>query len=149
MGNKDTEKAFTVTVGRPKKSIKPKPARVTSITAIPKPDKSTVTFSAKLKDLRVKHGMSQQEVADKIHTTKHAISQYERGLVMPKQGNRELLCDLFNVSQDYLFGEETYSIRLLNSWEMALIDKYRKSDVSTQRAVRAILEMPDEDSLDK
>ena len=149
MGTKDIKVETTAKIGLPKGKAKTKPKRANTVTIHPMPERGSRAFSVKLKDLRVKNGMSQQDVADRIHTTRFAISQYERGLVMPKQGSREMLCDLFNVSQDYLFGEETYSVRLLNSWEMVLVDRYRKADTSTKRAVRAILEMPEEDEDEK
>ena len=35
----------------------------------------------RIKDLRTTHGMTQQELADKLHTTKQTIGKYEQGIV--------------------------------------------------------------------
>lgn len=53
-----------------------------------------------LRDLRLKHGLTQQEVADKIGVTKATISKYEKGL----RGIKHIqeLSDLFNVDPIYI-----------------------------------------------
>ena len=58
----------------------------------------------RLKELRKKKGLSQEEVANRINVTKNTISSYERKVINPKL---EVLIDLailYNTSVDYILG---------------------------------------------
>lgn len=57
----------------------------------------------KIKELRLKNGMNQEQLADGLNTTKQAVSRYERG---DRQANQDILfqlSDVFNVSIDEFF----------------------------------------------
>ena len=84
-------------------------------------------FSERIKDLRKRNNFSQQRLADLINVNKQTISQYERNVRFPTKENLEALCDIFNVSTDYLLGREDVSPLLLSSDELELIDKYRSN----------------------
>lgn len=58
----------------------------------------------RLKELRIKHGLNQKEVADALDTTQQAISLYESGKREPKLKTWQKLADYFNVSTSYLMG---------------------------------------------
>lgn len=58
----------------------------------------------RLKELRIKHGLNQKEVADALDTTQQAISLYESGKREPKLKTWQKLADYFNVSTRYLMG---------------------------------------------
>lgn len=73
------------------------------------------TFSERLRELRTQYGYSQQDLADKMSATKQMISQYERGIRKPDLDTLTALCDVFNVSSDYLMGKSDVTVRLLNS----------------------------------
>jgi transcriptional regulator with XRE-family HTH domain len=63
-------------------------------------------FGTKLKQLRERHGLTQEQLAKQFNTLKSSISMYEHGVRLP---NAELLIDVaqyFNVSTDYLLGIE-------------------------------------------
>ena len=62
-----------------------------------------------LKDLRIKYNYSQDEVANKIGSTK--ISRYERGERKIGGENLVKLSKLFNVSPEYLLNGEKISTR--------------------------------------
>lgn len=64
------------------------------------------TFPERLRELRTQRGFSQQDLADRTDQTKQAISQYERGVRRPDMDMLLALCDIFNVSLDYLTGKE-------------------------------------------
>ena len=68
----------------------------------------------RIKDLRIIHNMSQEQLAEKVGTTKQAISQYERGIRKPKYEILEAIADYFNVDYDYLIGMDTPNIRNMN-----------------------------------
>ena len=66
----------------------------------------TSNFGLKLKELRISHDISQQELAQKLNCHKNVISNYELGKRIP---NGDALADIarvFGVSVDYLLGLE-------------------------------------------
>ena len=66
----------------------------------------TSDFGLKLKELRISHDLSQQELAQKLNCHKNVISNYELGKRIP---NGDALADIarvFGVSVDYLLGLE-------------------------------------------
>ena len=66
-------------------------------------------ISERLKELRIKRGYSQSELADKLHVSKSTISMIELGSRKPSFEMMELLADFFNVSLDYLRGDDDRS----------------------------------------
>ncbi len=85
-----------------------------------------------LRILRMRSGMSQQQLADVINVSQQSINKYENHDVEP---NIETLCaiaDFFNVSVDFLVGRtdverksEPTEFCQLNSAEKSLIGKIR------------------------
>ena len=61
-------------------------------------------FSERLKELRLSSGLTQKEVAEKVGLTKNALGNYEAGIREPYLTILIKLCDLFDVSADYLLG---------------------------------------------
>lgn len=73
-----------------------------------------MNFSDRLKELRIKRGYSQSELANKLKISKSTISMLEVGSRRPSFEMLELLGDFFNVDIDYLIGKEvgsTYYLR--------------------------------------
>ena len=63
-------------------------------------------FKDKLKELRRKKGLSQQELADKIYLSRSAICKWEMGNGVPSEINIEALCTFFEVDEEWLFDRE-------------------------------------------
>ena len=63
-------------------------------------------FKEKLKELRRKKGLSQQELADKIYVSRSAICKWEMGNGVPSEINIEALCTFFEVDEEWLFDRE-------------------------------------------
>ena len=63
-------------------------------------------FSKRLKELRIENGISQQAIADKLNIARISYLHWEQGKTEPSINNICLLCKIFNVSADYLFGLE-------------------------------------------
>lgn len=61
-----------------------------------------------LKELRVKAGLSQQELGDKINRDKGIISRYENNYQTPPFETIRDFAAIFNVSVDYLAGMEKH-----------------------------------------
>lgn len=60
------------------------------------------TFPARLKELRRKHGLTQQQLADVLGVVRSTVSGYENGTIEPKQQTLTKLADYFQVSFDKL-----------------------------------------------
>lgn len=60
----------------------------------------------RLKELRIKNGYSQQQLADYLHLSRSTVEMYEHGKRDPNTETKEALADLFNVNMDYLFGRQ-------------------------------------------
>lgn len=57
----------------------------------------------KLKDLRLKNGETQQQLADAIGVTAMAISKYENGLAVPSDDNKIKIARHYNESVEDIF----------------------------------------------
>lgn len=84
------------------------------------------TFSERLRELRTQFGYSQQDLADKMDATKQMISQYERGVRKPDLDTLTALCDIFNVSSDYLMGKSDVTVRLLTTEDLKRLNTPEK-----------------------
>ncbi|WP_247930729.1 helix-turn-helix domain-containing protein [Streptococcus mitis] len=62
-------------------------------------------FHEKLKMLRKKEGLTQQEVADKIGINRPSYSNWEKGRREPSFENLSMLACIFDVSIDFLLSE--------------------------------------------
>lgn len=58
----------------------------------------------RLQELRKDHNMSQKELAAKLNLSEFTISSYEHGKTEPSDDTFVSLCDIFDVSADYLLG---------------------------------------------
>lgn len=63
-------------------------------------------LSDRLKALRKKRGYSQQQMAQKLHLTQGAISQWENGLTVPAADQLLSLAEVFGVSVDEILRDE-------------------------------------------
>lgn len=63
-------------------------------------------FSVRLKELRLQHGFSQEELAEKIGIKRNSYSDWENGKCKPNYEKLEKLADFFGVSLDWLFGRK-------------------------------------------
>lgn len=60
----------------------------------------------RLKELRKAKGLNQQELGDLINVTKVSICCYEKGTRTPNLDTFQDLTNVFNVSADYLLGND-------------------------------------------
>lgn len=84
-----------------------------------------VDLGKRLKDLRKEHGLTQQQVADRIWVSKAMVSSYELSARTPSYNVLIKLAKLFGVSTDYLLGVEsgkhTVDVSMLSSKQIKLI----------------------------
>ncbi len=96
-------------------------------------------YGNRIKELRIEMKWTQQELADRLRTTKQAVSQYERGVRKPDLDTVIALCDIFNVSSDYLLGRSPVVPRLVDTTEKRIIDKFRTmSDAEKEMVCRML-----------
>lgn len=65
-----------------------------------------VDFGKRLKELRLKEGLTQQQLADKLRVTKSVVSYYELQERYPSPDVLTKLALIFHVTTDYLLGLE-------------------------------------------
>ena len=63
-------------------------------------------FKDRLKELRISKGLTQEELAEKIHVSRSAICKWEMGNGIPSDPNIEGLCEFFNVEEEWLLDRE-------------------------------------------
>lgn len=68
------------------------------------------TLATKLVSLRKQKGLTQMELAEKLHVSRQAISRWEVGAAVPSTDNLKVLGDLYEVPVDYLLNEEIENI---------------------------------------
>lgn len=68
-------------------------------------------FNERLRALRIKAGLSQNEIAKKIFISQPAYAKYELGTATPNPDTLSLLANILQVSVDYLLGNSTVSTR--------------------------------------
>lgn len=61
-------------------------------------------IAQKIRQLRQSRGISQKKLAEAIHVSPSAISQYENNRSQPSRENMALLAEYFNVSVAYIEG---------------------------------------------
>ncbi len=65
-----------------------------------------MNFGEKIKELRIKNKLTQQDFADKFFVTRQAVSRWEQGKSIPSIDVIELIAKEFDVSIDYLVSDE-------------------------------------------
>lgn len=87
-----------------------------------------MTIGEKIRFLRVKQNLSQEDLAKVLNTTKQAIYKYENGIVTNIPTDKiEILSSILGTTPSYLMGweDETPAPELTES-ERAWIELYRK-----------------------
>ncbi|WP_337234462.1 helix-turn-helix transcriptional regulator [Staphylococcus epidermidis] len=68
-------------------------------------------ISKQIKDLRKQHNYTQEELAEKLNTSRQTISKWEQGISEPDLIMLMQLSQLFSVSTDYLITGSDNSIK--------------------------------------
>jgi len=89
-------------------------------------------FSERLKQLRINNKLTQEELAQKIGLSRHAVTGYENGKREPSIKTILALSELFECSTDYLLGVSNYLIIKPQGEDfLAVIDRAKKDKVTS------------------
>lgn len=64
-------------------------------------------FNEKLKELRLKKGISQAELAEKIFVSRSAVAKWENGLGLPGDDSLNRLAEFFGVEREEFYSDKT------------------------------------------
>lgn len=82
----------------------------------------------RLKILRKKKNISQQELANSLSVNAMTIVKWEKGTFTPSISHLRLLAKYFNVNIDYLIGEDAFTLYLIQSAEIFAQARKNASD---------------------
>lgn len=72
-------------------------------------------FNNVFKSLRIASGLTQEELAQKLHISRSRVGMYETGARQPDYETLEAIADFFNVDMDYLLGRSTKTTVIPNT----------------------------------
>ncbi len=87
----------------------------------------------RLRELRQKKGLTQEELAERLHLGRRQIHRYEKGLSEPSGDVVSRIAVEFNVSTDYLLGLTSEIIQRLDELqpeEIKLVYAFRRRDLT-------------------
>jgi len=96
-------------------------------------------YALRLRELRDRYNLTQQEIAGRLQLSSDAYSLYELG---KRQMNYETLCllaDMYDISIDYLLGRCDSNAVALEHEEHEIIKQYRLLDQRGRETVKANL----------
>jgi transcriptional regulator with XRE-family HTH domain len=90
-------------------------------------------FATRIRDLRIQHGMSQDELAEAIGISQNQISRYERGANDPTGDVLIALADVLHTTTDYILGRSsdpapTLTEKDLDTKERKVVTAMRQGD---------------------
>lgn len=104
-----------------------------------------MTFGTIIKDLRLKHNMTQERLAELLNISPQAVSRWETGAAMPDISLLPPLANLFGVTTDYLLSMDTYQKDLRKAeFDEAFFEYWKHDDKEKnyEIAVQAVTEYP-------
>jgi len=69
-------------------------------------DERLIMLGERLKKLRVRHGLTQDDVAFQLSMDRTSISKYEHGVLEPPISVSRKFAKMYNIGLDYLIGNE-------------------------------------------
>lgn len=77
-------------------------------------EKNMKEFKDVLYELRTERGLSQRDLAEKLHRSTGTIGMWENGTRLPSREAQEQIADFFNVTLDFLSGRDSKSVYYLD-----------------------------------
>ena len=97
------------------------------------------TLGYKLKELRIKSGMTQQKAADAIGIKRDVLKNYELNARKPDYDRLKVFADFYNTTINYLLGyEETYEQKYSDQTQILLQTLKEASEKEIAQAVKIV-----------
>ena len=93
----------------------------------------------RIKELRQQNGWLQSDLATRLQTSRQTIGNYETGQRQLDPETILKLCEIFDVSADYLLGRAALPSPELSEEETELVLAYRQADQDAKDMVRLAL----------
>jgi len=93
-----------------------------------------------LKQIRIKKGLTQQQVADGINCSTNVYSRYERGEREPSIEILIKLSEFLDMPIDYIVGNKDTGMSTFTKYELDLIYASRKADDRAKKDALLILQ---------
>ena len=93
---------------------------------------------SKIKELRLKHNLTQEELGKILNVQKAAVSKYEKGIASPSNEVLKKLSAFFNVSIDYLLDNEPPKNNI-ESEETKLLNGFQSLNTDGQNILLNVL----------
>lgn len=92
-----------------------------------------------LREIRIKKGYTQKNVADFLHCSAVVYSRYETGDRQPSIEILMKLSEFFGVTIDYLVGKEEIAFPGLSPYELSLVTASRNADERARQDALTLL----------
>ncbi len=97
-------------------------------------------FKIRIKKLRNDNNLSMEDLAGKLNTRKSTISMWENSDVIPREEMLIKISELFNVSIDYLLGNDKMEGKTPDNSELAYLQRsLEKLDIDRLNKAKTIL----------
>ena len=110
-----------------------------------------MNFSEKLKEIRKKEGISQEQLAERIGVTRQAITKWETGKGLPDVENMVILAEIFKTTMDELLMDsvkkEAPETSVYTSETIYDIDCEKHFDINIGSAAAILLSSGDDEKL--
>ncbi len=107
------------------------------------------SIGTKIKTLRKAHGLSQEQLANRLGVTAQAVSKWETGLTLPDITLVPALASYFQVTTDELFDFKLYALQARIAQICKDAAAFRENDPQKSRAIleQALQQYPDDEVL--
>lgn len=93
----------------------------------------------RIRELRLQNGWRQEDLADRLNTKYQTVGHYETGRRGLDVETILKLCEIFDVTADYLLGRSAMPSPDLSEEEMELVLAFRRGDNRAREMVRLAL----------
>ena len=97
-------------------------------------------FSTAIKYLRLREGLTQKELADKLSVAKSTISMYENDARVPELERLEEIADFFNVDMNFLLGKSNMPPEDVGEQKLRLMELFDKVPEDNRELVVRMVE---------
>ena len=93
----------------------------------------------KIRELRIKNGWRQEDLAVRMNTKRQTIGHYETGERGLDVETINRLCDIFGCTADYLLGRSMLPSAELTEEEADMLLAFRAADPNIRAGIKALL----------